>query len=104
MAHGDDDLAEAAAATAARIAAGDTQIRAFVPEPDRAGRLTAQAREAASRWPGAADQPPLFAVATGVKDVIRVDGLPTAGGSRLPPVALAGRRRPSSAGSGSPGR
>jgi Asp-tRNA(Asn)/Glu-tRNA(Gln) amidotransferase A subunit family amidase len=84
------DLAAAAAATAARIAAGDTEIRAFVPEPDRAGRLTAQARAAACRWPVAGDQPPLFGVATGVKDVIRVDGLPTAGGSRLPPAALAG--------------
>ena len=84
------DLAAAAAATAARIAAGDTQIRAFLPEPGRAARLTAQAQEATRRWPAAADRPPLFGIATGVKDVIRVDGLPTAAGSRVPPAALAG--------------
>jgi Asp-tRNA(Asn)/Glu-tRNA(Gln) amidotransferase A subunit family amidase len=87
---GSGDLASAAAATAARIAADDIRIRAFLPEPDRAGRLTAQARETARRWPAAPDRPLLFGVATGVKDVIRVDGLPTAGGSRLPPAALAG--------------
>jgi Asp-tRNA(Asn)/Glu-tRNA(Gln) amidotransferase A subunit family amidase len=84
------DLAAAAAATAARITAGDIQIRAFLPEPDRAGRLTSEARETARRWPSGPDRPLLFGVATGVKDVIRVDGLPTAGGSRLPPAALAG--------------
>jgi Asp-tRNA(Asn)/Glu-tRNA(Gln) amidotransferase A subunit family amidase len=84
------DLAAAAAATAARITAGDTEIHAFLPEPGRAARLGAQARDIARRWPGAAEEPPLFGVATGVKDVIRVDGLPTAGGSRLPPAALAG--------------
>lgn len=84
------DLAAVAAATAALIASGDTAIRAFLPEPDRAGRLTAQALETARRWPAAAARPPLFGVATGVKDVIRVDGLPTSGGSRLPPAALAG--------------
>ncbi|HEY7325471.1 MAG TPA: amidase [Streptosporangiaceae bacterium] len=90
QAESDGDLAAAAAATAARIAAGDTQIRAFLPEPGRAGRLTAEARETARRWPAGADRPLLFGVATGVKDVIRVDGLPTAAGSRLPPAALAG--------------
>ncbi len=84
------DLAAVAAATAARITNGDTEIRAFLAEPDRAARLTAQARETARRWPVAAAQPPLFGVATGVKDVIRVDGLPTAGGARLPPAVLAG--------------
>jgi Asp-tRNA(Asn)/Glu-tRNA(Gln) amidotransferase A subunit family amidase len=86
----DGDLAAVAGATAARIAAGDHEVRAFLPEPDRAARLTAQAREIPRRWPAPADRPPLFGIATGVKDVIRVDGLPTAGGSRLPPAALAG--------------
>ena len=101
---GDGDLAEAAAATAARIAAGDIRVAAFLPEPGRAGRLTVQAREIARRWPAAAHQPPLFGVATGVKDVIRVDGLPTAGGSRLPPSRSPARKRPLFTGSGSPGR
>jgi Asp-tRNA(Asn)/Glu-tRNA(Gln) amidotransferase A subunit family amidase len=84
------NLAGTAAATAARIDAGDIQIRAFLPEPDRAARLRAQALEATRQWPAAAEKPPLFGVATGVKDVIRVDGLPTAAGSQVPPAALAG--------------
>jgi len=84
------DLAAAAAATAALIASGDIEIRAFVPQPDRAGWLIAQAREADRKWPAGPDRPPLLGVAVGVKDVIRVDGLPTAGGSRLPLAALAG--------------
>ncbi|MFF0741886.1 amidase family protein [Streptomyces sp. NPDC004111] len=33
---------------------------------------------------------PLSGVAVGVKDIVRVDGLPTGGGSALPPEALAG--------------
>jgi Asp-tRNA(Asn)/Glu-tRNA(Gln) amidotransferase A subunit family amidase len=90
VAAGSDCLAEVAAATAVRIAAGDVEIRAFVPEPDRALRLTAQARDTAGRWPAATPRPPLFGVPAGVKDVIRVDGLPTAGGSRVPPDVLAG--------------
>jgi Asp-tRNA(Asn)/Glu-tRNA(Gln) amidotransferase A subunit family amidase len=89
VAAGPESLAGVAAATAARIATGDVQIRAFVPEPDRSGRLAAQAQEIANRWP-AGDQPPLFGVAIGVKDVIRVDGLATTGGSRLPAAATAG--------------
>ena len=41
-------------------------------------------------YPDAAGRPPLFGAAIGVKDVIRVDGLPTRAGSRLPPEVLDG--------------
>ncbi|RKT16614.1 Asp-tRNA(Asn)/Glu-tRNA(Gln) amidotransferase A subunit family amidase [Streptomyces sp. 1114.5] len=68
----------------------DPLIHAFVPEPGRHGRLRAQARELAARYPAPAGRPPLYGVAVGVKDIVRVDGLPTHGGSALPPGVLAG--------------
>lgn len=42
------------------------------------------------RWSGEAGRPPLFAVPVGVKDVFRVEGLPTRAGTRLPPAVFAG--------------
>ncbi|MFF4383682.1 amidase [Kitasatospora sp. NPDC001547] len=68
----------------------DPLVRAFVPEPGRHGRLRAQARELAARYPEPVGRPPLYGVAVGVKDVVHVDGLPTHGGSALPPGVLAG--------------
>jgi Asp-tRNA(Asn)/Glu-tRNA(Gln) amidotransferase A subunit family amidase len=73
-----------------RIAAADTEVRAFVPEPGRPARLAEAARQLAQRWPAAAARPPLFGVPVGIKDVFRVDGLPTTAGSQLPPAVLAG--------------
>jgi Asp-tRNA(Asn)/Glu-tRNA(Gln) amidotransferase A subunit family amidase len=85
-----DPVVATAAATAARIAATDREIRAFVTEPGRPRRLAADARQLSRRWPAAASHPELFGVPVGIKDVIRVDGLPTTAGSRLPPTELAG--------------
>jgi Asp-tRNA(Asn)/Glu-tRNA(Gln) amidotransferase A subunit family amidase len=85
-----DPAIAAAAATAARIADGDREIRAFLPEPKRADRLASDAAAAASLMRPDGVRPPLHGVAVGVKDVIRVDGLATRAGSRLPPAALAG--------------
>ncbi|MFI8458856.1 amidase [Kitasatospora sp. NPDC085464] len=68
----------------------DPLIHAFVPEPGRHDRLRAQAGELAARYPDPAGRPPLYGVAVGVKDVVHVDGLPTHGGSALPPGVLAG--------------
>jgi Asp-tRNA(Asn)/Glu-tRNA(Gln) amidotransferase A subunit family amidase len=79
-----------AAATCARIEAADADLHAFMPEPGRRARLTAQARALADRWPAAPGRPSLYGIPVGVKDVFRVDGLPTTGGSALPPDALAG--------------
>jgi len=77
-------------ATCARIAALDGEIKAFMPEPGRPARLTAEAYELAQRWPVAAGRPSLFAVPVGIKDVFRVDGLPTTAGSAVPADALVG--------------
>jgi Asp-tRNA(Asn)/Glu-tRNA(Gln) amidotransferase A subunit family amidase len=83
------DPAATADATCARIAAaGD--IRAFMPENERAVRLAFDAARLAELWPAPASRPPLFGVPVGVKDVFRVDGLPTTAGSALPPDVLAG--------------
>ncbi|MCG6494847.1 amidase [Kitasatospora sp. A2-31] len=73
-----------------RIERVDPLIHAFVPEPGRPARLHAEARALAARYPDPAAAPPLYGVAVGVKDVVRVDGLPTHAGSALPPGVLAG--------------
>ncbi|MFH8367206.1 amidase [Streptomyces sp. NPDC018031] len=78
-----------------RIDRTDRDIRAFLPEPGRRERLRAEARSTA--WwaagtregdrDGSSDpdpEPPLRGVAVGVKDIVRVDGLPTRAGSALP--------------------
>ncbi|MFF2074977.1 amidase [Kitasatospora sp. NPDC058162] len=68
----------------------DPLLRAFVAEPGRHDRLRARARELAALHPEPAGRPPLYGVAVGVKDIVHVDGLPTHGGSALPPGVLAG--------------
>ncbi|MFE4513253.1 amidase [Kitasatospora sp. NPDC056783] len=68
----------------------DPLVHAFVPEPGRHDRLHARARELAARYPEPGGRPPLYGVAVGVKDIVHVDGLPTHGGSALPPGVLAG--------------
>ncbi|MFJ1706739.1 amidase [Kitasatospora sp. NPDC088346] len=68
----------------------DPVVRAFVPEPGRYHRLVEEARRLEESWPAAADRPELYGVAVGVKDVVRVDGLPTHAGSALPPGVLGG--------------
>ncbi|MEV7772999.1 amidase [Kitasatospora sp. NPDC086791] len=68
----------------------DPLIHAFVPEPGRHERLRLQAERLAARYPEPAGRPPLYGVLVGVKDIVHVDGLPTHGGSALPPGVLAG--------------
>ncbi|MFF9477705.1 amidase [Streptomyces sp. NPDC014733] len=97
---GADDPVAAARRTCDRIDAVDPHLLAFVPEPDRRERLSAAAERAVAAWDsataGAPDRahrpakPPLYGVPVGVKDIIRVDGLPTRAGSVLPPGVLAG--------------
>lgn len=97
---GADDPVQAAHRTCDRIEAVDPHVRAFVHEPDRRGRMLAAARRRAEAWDsataGAADlanrpaKPALYGVPVGVKDIIRVDGLPTRAGSELPPGVLEG--------------
>ncbi|MFH8985440.1 amidase [Streptomyces varsoviensis] len=76
-----------------RIERLDADVRAFIAEPGRRERLRAEgieAAERAARRPEGADEPPLYGVAVGVKDIIRVDGLPTRAGSEVPAEALHG--------------
>jgi Asp-tRNA(Asn)/Glu-tRNA(Gln) amidotransferase A subunit family amidase len=62
------------AAALRRLEAIDPEVQAFVDEPDRRARL--------EREP--AIDGPLHGVPVAVKDLFRVDGLPTRGGSALP--------------------
>ncbi|TQM35729.1 Asp-tRNA(Asn)/Glu-tRNA(Gln) amidotransferase A subunit family amidase [Pseudonocardia cypriaca] len=73
-----------------RIAHADTELRAFVDEPGRAERVAAEVDEIARRWPDPERRPPLHGVPLGVKDIFRVDGLPTRAGSELPAEEFAG--------------
>jgi Asp-tRNA(Asn)/Glu-tRNA(Gln) amidotransferase A subunit family amidase len=84
------NLAENVNALCDRIDADDREIQAYVPEPDRRGRLAAEAAELASRWPAPAARPALFGAPVAIKDVVRVDGLPTRAGSDLPPELFDG--------------
>lgn len=86
----DGGLVATAAATCDQIEAVDADLHAFVPEQGRRARLTAQARELEARWPTAPGRPSLYGIPVGVKDVIRVDGLPTTAGSALQPQVLGG--------------
>ena len=68
------------AAALERLESIDPSIEAFVPEPDRRSRL-----ESSPPADG-----PLHGVAVGVKDLYRVDGLPTRAGSQLPAEVFEG--------------
>jgi Asp-tRNA(Asn)/Glu-tRNA(Gln) amidotransferase A subunit family amidase len=74
----------------ARLAELEPQVHAFVEEPGRAERIEDEARALEARFPAARGRPALFGTLLGVKDVFRVDGLPTRAGSRLPPELFAG--------------
>jgi Asp-tRNA(Asn)/Glu-tRNA(Gln) amidotransferase A subunit family amidase len=62
----------------------EPSVQAFMPEEGRFARLRVQAEELLRRWPGPDSRPPLFGLPVGIKDIMRVDGLPTTGGSYLP--------------------
>jgi Asp-tRNA(Asn)/Glu-tRNA(Gln) amidotransferase A subunit family amidase len=71
-----------------RLDTVEPEVEAFVSEGGRRERVLS----AAERLPEAPppERPPLYGVPVGVKDVFRVDGLPTGAGSDLPAAALAG--------------
>lgn len=87
---GDLALAEYLAQVQAHFELTEPQIQAFMPEAGRFERLHQQAAELEARHPVPAERPPFYGLLIGVKDIFHVDGLPTTGGSQLPPAALAG--------------
>jgi Asp-tRNA(Asn)/Glu-tRNA(Gln) amidotransferase A subunit family amidase len=76
-----------------RIDAVDRELHAFVPgaetSEDRRARWHAALAALPDRAQGG-ERLPLYGVPVGVKDIVRVDGLPTRAGSRLPAEAFAG--------------
>jgi Asp-tRNA(Asn)/Glu-tRNA(Gln) amidotransferase A subunit family amidase len=87
---GEITAAAAAAGTCDRIGEVDPEVHAFVAEAGRPGRLSAEASSVSERWTQPWHRPALYGVPVGVKDIIRVDGLPTRAGSALPPAVLGG--------------
>ncbi len=83
-------LAEYVDQTETRFAEVEPSLHAFMPEPGRFERLQREAADLEARFPDTASRPPLFGVLVGVKDIFHVDGLPTTGGSKLPPEELTG--------------
>jgi Asp-tRNA(Asn)/Glu-tRNA(Gln) amidotransferase A subunit family amidase len=87
---GETGVAAAAAGTCDRIDEVQEDVHAFVGEAGRRDRLGAEAAAVSERWAEPQDRPALFGVPVGVKDIMRVDGLPTRAGSALPPEVLGG--------------
>jgi Asp-tRNA(Asn)/Glu-tRNA(Gln) amidotransferase A subunit family amidase len=59
------------------VDAREPVLQALLPEPERRGRVMAQAQQASTGGP-------LAGCLVGVKDILHVDGLPTAAGTQLP--------------------
>jgi Asp-tRNA(Asn)/Glu-tRNA(Gln) amidotransferase A subunit family amidase len=81
LAAGGDSVSRYLTAMCDRIASIDPFVHAFLPEPDRRDRVLTAGAQARGPWQG---------LPVGIKDIIRVDGLPTLAGSTVPPSELAG--------------
>ncbi|MDY0336342.1 MAG: amidase [Candidatus Cloacimonadaceae bacterium] len=68
----------------------DAAIHSFLPEQQRESRLYQEAEKLLKLYPDPAARPPLFGILIGVKDLYRVDALPTQAGSKLPLEVFAG--------------
>jgi Asp-tRNA(Asn)/Glu-tRNA(Gln) amidotransferase A subunit family amidase len=73
-----------------RVGQVEPHIQALLAEDGRGERVRREARAVHAQHPSPGDRPPLFCVPIGVKDIFRVDGLPTRAGSRLPAEIFAG--------------
>lgn len=73
-----------------RLEKMDSHIEAMLPEPDRRSRVRAEAKTLQSRYPDAANRPPLYGALVAVKDIFHVSGFVTKAGSSVPPELFAG--------------
>ena len=81
---GDVDLLAFTESVLGRLDDLEPRLQAFLPEPGRQERVMRAAEAQLARWPLPEARPPLFGIPLGVKDIYRVDGLPTRAGSALP--------------------
>ena len=89
---GELELLEHTRAMLARLETLQPRLQAFVPEPGRRERVMRAAEILLERWPRSETRPRLFGVLLGVKDIFRVDGLPTRAGSALPETLFEGEQ------------
>ncbi len=87
---GELDLLEHTRASLERLESLEPQLQAFVPEPGRHERVMRAAESLLECWPQPEGRPPLYGVPLGVKDIFRVEGLPTRAGSTLPAALFDG--------------
>lgn len=87
---GQTDVVSYVESLQARAEDVEPTIESLVPEEGRWDRVREAAAALEADDTDVADRPALYGVPIGVKDIFRVDGLPTAGGSKVPPEELAG--------------
>lgn len=74
----------------ARFERIEPDVKAFLPEPDRFGRLRRDATALANQYRTVALRPRLYGVPVGIKDLFHVRGFKTRAGSSLAPGLLTG--------------
>lgn len=72
----------------------ESEVHAFVGGTLNVERIVDEAADLLRAFPDAAERPPLFGTLVGIKDIVDVDGYPTACGSRLPVEELTGPEAP----------
>lgn len=84
------DLKQYISNTCKRIELIEGTIHSLIPEKDREKRLLKEADVLLKKYSEPSKRPPLFGVLVGIKDVFRVEGMPTRAGSKLPVKVFAG--------------
>ena len=84
------DLSQHVARLISLIESEDTRLHAMVPGTFSRDRIEAEVDQLLCAFPDVESRPSLFGLPIGVKDIIRVSGLPTRCGSRLPEALFDG--------------